>query len=181
MSAYNPLQPWNSVTKASSSTHEFWHKEFEKAALLYKMNGPKPVRAALDPPRSGGFTPGAGERRQHDPGRRDGCFFKSLGGVNICYDWTRNESGCTKEGACQKQMAHVCEWCRTAPYIVPRYLVGLQKRVKEKLEDVVERAEAAPRGRSTCEARRPALLRLCRQPPNQWRTGWQSSGTSWAS
>lgn len=45
------LRPWNSVIKAAANASEYWHKEFEKTALLYKMNGPRPMPAVPDPPR----------------------------------------------------------------------------------------------------------------------------------
>ena len=115
MSSFNTMQPWNGVIKAAANSTEFWHKEFEKPALLYKMNGPRAMRSAPEPPRSGGFHPGSNptsDKKQHDPKRRDGRFFKSMGGVNICYDLSRNENGCNNEGQCPKGMSHVCEWCR---------------------------------------------------------------------
>ena len=114
MSAFNTMQPWNSVIKAAANSTEFWHREFEKPALLYKMNGPKPMRAVYEPPAPGGFGPGNKnyEKPRHDPKRRDGRHFKSMGGINICYEWSRNAEGCTNEGQCPKQMTHVCEWCR---------------------------------------------------------------------
>ena len=111
-SNFSQLQPWNGVIKSAASCAEFWHREFEKPALLYKMNGPKPMRAVPDPPAPVGFRPGgsSNERRGYDPKRRDGRFFKSVGGVNICYDWARCEDGCSE--VCPKGMAHICEWCR---------------------------------------------------------------------
>lgn len=113
LSAYNTGQPWNSVIKASANNQEFWHKEFEKQALLYQLNGPKAMRAAPEPPRATGFTPGSStDKRPHEPRRRDGRYFKSREGVNIHYDWSRQEDGCTNDGPCPKGMAHVCEWCR---------------------------------------------------------------------
>lgn len=115
MSSFNTMQPWNSVIKAAANSSEFWRKEFEKPALLYKMNGPKAMPAVPDPPAPVGFSPGSSsrpEKRIHEPKRRDGRYFKSLGGINICYDWSRNENGCVCEGQCPKGMAHVCEWCR---------------------------------------------------------------------
>ena len=114
LSVYNSAQPWNSVIKAAANATEFWHREFEKPALLYKVNGPRPMKATYDQPKGGGFptgAPPAGERRTHEPKRRDGRFFKSTAGVNICYEWSRNENGCG-EGPCPREMAHVCEWCR---------------------------------------------------------------------
>ena len=112
MSAFNVAQPWNSVIKASAGAQDFWHKEFEKPAMLYKVNGPKAMPAIPIPPKPGNYrSDPVDDKRQHEPRRRDGRYFKSMGGVNICYDWTRNENGCKNEG-CEKQMAHVCEWCR---------------------------------------------------------------------
>lgn len=116
MSSFNTMQPWNSVIKAAANSSEFWHREFEKPALLYKMNGPKAMKAIPEPPREAGGSHTWSTRGQdkgtYDPKRRDGRHFKSMGGVNICYEWSRNDNGCTNEGQCPRGMAHVCEWCR---------------------------------------------------------------------
>ena len=109
MSSFSPTQPWNSVIKASANCQEFWTREFEKPAMLFQLNGPRAPRVAdVFPP----VPPGdPDKKRSFDPQRRDGRFFKSTQGINICYDWTRNKDGCNNEG-CPKGMAHICEWCR---------------------------------------------------------------------
>ena len=113
MSSFNTAQPWNSVIKAAANSTEFWHREFEKPSMLYKMNGPRAVKSNPDPPRTTGFQVGSSvDRKQWDPKRRDGRYFKSSAGVNICYEWSRKEGGCSNEGQCPRGMAHVCEWCR---------------------------------------------------------------------
>ena len=113
MSSFSPTQPWNSVIKASANNQEFWTREFEKPALLFQVNGPKPrmFAGAPEPPSSAAARPLGDRKRTYDPQRRDGRFFKSKSGVNICYDWSRNSGGCSNE-ACLKGMAHVCEFCR---------------------------------------------------------------------
>ena len=115
MSAYNPAQPWNSVIKASAGAPEFWHKEFEKPALLFKVNAPKASLVVHQQEQFGGDFNGRlnnDKRQVNEAKRRDGRYFKSTGGVNICYDWARTEGGCSNEGGCPKHMAHICEWCR---------------------------------------------------------------------
>lgn len=122
MSAYNPKQPWNSVIKASACSSEFWDREFTKPAMLYQMNGPRSMPAFPSPPTGPGFGPGAGStsardggqtsrKRPFDPQRKDGRYFKSRSGVNICFDWAWNPDGCDNE-KCKREMAHCCEFCR---------------------------------------------------------------------
>ena len=112
MSSFSPTQPWNSVIKASANNQEFWAREFEKPAMLFQMNCSRPRQPALDGVVQNS-KPGQGndKKKQYDPQRRDGRYFKSTGGINICYDWSRNPDGCSNQG-CPKAMAHVCEWCR---------------------------------------------------------------------
>ena len=106
LSSFAPLQPWNSVITQSAQASDFWAREFEKPALLYKVNGPQPM-PAYTVPEAWKAPPAA----KHEARRRDGRYFKSKGGVNICYDWARHPDECNNE-KCERDMAHVCEWCR---------------------------------------------------------------------
>ena len=96
-SNFSPLQPWKRVIKRQQAMQSSGIVSLiNKPALLYKMNGPKPpMRAVPDPPAPVGFRPGgsSNERRGYDPKRRDGRFFKSVGGINMC----------------PRGMAHICE------------------------------------------------------------------------
>ena len=47
-----------------------------------------------------------------DPQRKDGQYFRSKAGINICYAWAAD--GCSND-RCDKGFAHICEWCR-APH-----------------------------------------------------------------
>lgn len=120
LSAFVPTQPWNSVLRASASHSEFWSGEFEKPAMLYTFNSAKAVPARP-------VGPGGNEEQQwmkpqpkkratgtFDPQQKDGRYFKSKTGVNICYAWSRATDGCSND-RCDKGYAHVCEWCR-APH-----------------------------------------------------------------
>ena len=49
-----------------------------------------------------------------DPQRKDGRYFRSKAGINICYAWSRAADGCSNDH-CDKGFAHICEWCR-APH-----------------------------------------------------------------
>ena len=62
-----------------------------------KVTGPKRV---------GIGTGGVDERR------KDGRFLRGRCNTEICFEWTRNEKGCTDEEACPNKRVHVCEWCR---------------------------------------------------------------------
>ena len=122
LSAFIPEQPWNSVISASASHSEFWSREFEKPAMLYVMNSAKSVPAR--PPGPGATTsddqawmkpqPKKKTGGGFDPQRKDGRFFKSKAGINICCAWARANDGCSND-RCDKGFAHICEWCR-APH-----------------------------------------------------------------
>ena len=108
LSSFNPRQPWNSVIKASACNSDFWAREFEKPALRFQVMGPKDKPAKMLP----GLPAAEDDRkRKFDPQRKDGRYLKSRSGINICYDWSRNEDGCNNE-QCPHQFAHICEWCR---------------------------------------------------------------------
>ena len=114
LSAFVPEQPWNSVIRSSASHQEFWAKEFEKPAMLYALHSARatparPDRPPLDVSEAEKSTPK--KKSTYDPQRKDGRYFKSKAGINICYAWTRSADGCNDE-KCEKGFAHVCEWCR---------------------------------------------------------------------
>jgi hypothetical protein len=125
MSVFNPLQPWNSVIRASSSAAEYWSRELEKPALRYSLHGPK---AMMSRPKvieeakgfdvSGRSHQASGVKRdgrgaaKDEPRRRDGRYLKSRAGIEICYEWGRSREGCSNDGQCPQRRAHVCEWCR---------------------------------------------------------------------
>lgn len=118
--AFIPGQPWNSLIRASASHSEFWSREFEKPVMLYVMNSSKSVPAR--PP-----GPSASEEQSwmkpqpkkkangasaFHPQRKDGRYFRSKAGINICY--ARAADGRSND-RCDKGFAHICEWCR-APH-----------------------------------------------------------------
>ena len=122
LSAYVPEMPWNSVIKASANNREYWNREFEKPALMYSMQGAKATPAKPTPPGMIAVSPdapnptaassaGGDKKRSFDPQRKDGRYFKSRFGVNICYAWSRSKDGCSNT-KCERGMAHVCEFCR---------------------------------------------------------------------
>ena len=114
LSAFNPAMPWTSVIRASSSHAEFWQREFEKPAMLYALQGQKMSAARpAPPPMNAAITeqPTKVPKKQFDPQRKDGRFFKSRTGTNICFAWTRSADGCSND-KCDKGFAHICEWCR---------------------------------------------------------------------
>ena len=126
MSSFVPEMPWNSVIKASSSNREFWSREFEKPAMLYSMQGARPTPARptpppMVPPSEAAISPASTtprttaanteKKRGFDPQRKDGRYFRSKTGVNICYAWSREKDGCSNT-KCERGMAHVCEFCR---------------------------------------------------------------------
>ncbi|CAK9077785.1 unnamed protein product [Durusdinium trenchii] len=78
--AFIPGQPWNSVIRASASHSEFWSREFEKPAMLYGPMKPQPKKKV-----GGAF----------DPQRKDGQYFRSKAGINICYAWAAD--GCSND------------------------------------------------------------------------------------
>jgi hypothetical protein len=116
LSAFNPAQPWNSIIKASSTNTEFWHKEFDKLALNYKLSGGRALPAVPLLPEQVMIADGSPKKEkrkatmENNAQRKDGRYFKSLNGTEICFDWSRTENGCS--ASCPHHRAHVCEWCR---------------------------------------------------------------------
>ena len=111
LSAFVPGQPWNSVIRASASHAEFWSKEFEKPAIWHSS---KAVSARPLPPSSSDEVAAlkpSPKKKTFDPQRKDGRYFKSRAGVNICYARARSADGWNNE-KCEKGFAHICEWCR---------------------------------------------------------------------
>jgi hypothetical protein len=115
LSAFNAAQPWNSVIKASAVNTEFWHKEFDKLALNYKLSGGRALPAVpLLPEQVAAVEDKKQPKRKPtvdvSAQRKDGRFFRSINGSEICFDWSRTENGCST--TCPHHRAHVCEWCR---------------------------------------------------------------------
>lgn len=111
MSAYVVDMPWNSVIKASATNQEFWHREFERPAMLYVVNGVKPSPSVPPPPKPDRTPAKIATKKTFDPRRKDGRHLKSESGLNICYAWAREKDGCSN-GECERGFAHICEWCR---------------------------------------------------------------------
>ena len=125
MSAYITTQPWCSVIKSSATAVEFWSREFDKPALRHACTSG--ARSAVHSSLSRDIAPPPGvwhqgnqnqqqgkrqpAKRASDEQRKDGRYLKSYEGVEICYTWTRNQDGCSKE-TCPHGRSHVCEWCR---------------------------------------------------------------------
>ena len=128
--------------------------------MLYKVNGPKAMPAIPIPPKPGNYRSDPGDdKRQHEPRRRDGRFFKSMGGVNICYDWTRNENGCK---TCRQP--HKSIKCPQ----VPGWTQDSGRKGKARA-----RKEAGPtKGLATCERMKRLLGLMGQQQSNRLWTGW---------
>lgn len=99
--AFHQLSRGIQSSRPAPTTRNSGPREFEKPALLFQMSGSVP-----EPPQPVGARPPTEQKRGFDPQRRDGPYFKSKSGINICYDWLRHPDGCNNE-ACVKGMASV--------------------------------------------------------------------------
>lgn len=116
------------------------------------------MKASYEASRPGGFPPGVpdpAEKRTWEPKRRDGRYFKSLGGVNICYDWSRNGNGCWTDRVKRRWLMYVNGAGNPIePSIVLKFLAGPVKRPKDRAQEkgaerVLARAQACALG--TCD------------------------------
>jgi len=53
---------------------------------------------------------GKGKGKDNDAKDKEGRYFRSEEGKQICWEWNRNLRGCGAQ--CPGDRAHVCEWCR---------------------------------------------------------------------
>ena len=121
------------MIRASANDKDFWKEELEDKAVDFREQRKEHSRGASKPAKGGGkgsaSASGSGGRRSRSRSRRggsstgragsshpqktaDGRFRTTKQGMQLCYEFNRNDEGCRRE--CTQERAHVCEWCLSA-------------------------------------------------------------------